>query len=510
MAVAALLPRDKNELQKSNKNFREFLGINTQAKRQAIDEKQFAWLENAMPVGYANLAAIKQISETLVTFPGESVYYQHEYNISNTPFMFVACTSGSAYQINLLTNAKTLIAAAATFPSSGTQIAQWKNERILIINATNYFDWNGASLSTLGGTTSAPTAGQCIATFAGRVWISNGRTINFSQPSSYTNFSAPGGNTIITDSVLTSDIKQLLAANNFLYFFGDDSINVIADVQVNSAGTATLFSNTNISANSGTNLAQSIFPYFRAIWYMNSTGVYGLYGATPRKASDDLDGIFENIDFSAPVTGGTVEIFQQLCASFMFTYNDPDAGARKLIAVYFNKKWFLASQNAALTRMATANVNAVDTMYGTDGDEFFRLFDDDEAEIDQLIVTALWDCGSFIQEKQALKLGIELDLPEGNGEIFPTVDTERASQAPGPGFNGSFAFVWYNSLGDVFSWVNSLNNIFTWFSPGYAWVFGDVETQGHYLGVTIESAAPKAVYSGIQLQYRLLPGSWWS
>ena len=34
---------------------KDFAGVNTQAQRTAIDEKEFSWLENVMPVGYANL-----------------------------------------------------------------------------------------------------------------------------------------------------------------------------------------------------------------------------------------------------------------------------------------------------------------------------------------------------------------------------------------------------------------------------------------------------------------------
>ncbi len=40
----------------------------------------------------------------------------------------------------------------------------------------------------------------------------------------------------------------------------------------------------------GTDLPQSIISYYRSIWYMNESGIYALYGATPRKASDALDG----------------------------------------------------------------------------------------------------------------------------------------------------------------------------------------------------------------------------
>ena len=513
MAVQAAkrnpIPQEKGQLPAQDKIFRDFKGINTQAARQAIDEAQFSWLENLMPIGFANLKVVAAQSSPFATL-GATAYYRKGYNIAGVNFMFYACTNGAAYQVNLSTNGVTVIAAGGTFPASGTQITQWKNERILIINATNYYDWNGAALTVLGGTTAAPTAGQCIATYAQRVWISNGRTINYSKAASYTDFAAPGGNTIITDSTLTSDIQQLLSANNFLYFFGVNSINVIADVSVNAAGTATLFSNTNISANSGTTLPQAIFPYYRAIWYMNTSGIFGLYGATPRKASDDLDGIFPLIDFTKPVTSGTVTIYNILCAAFMFTYNDPLLGARPIIAIYFNKKWFVASQGSTLVGMATNQASGADTLYADSGILVYRLFGDINVSESTKLQTSLWDFAEMVRQKQALKVGVEVKSANQVGTISPTVDTEAVSQAPTTGFNGGFTFSWTNSVGAGFTWTNSLGAPFIWLTTGYVWFFGDVQTQGHYLGITVTSTDPQFQYTGLQLQYRMLPGGWWS
>lgn len=502
------IPQAPGQVPSQDKNFREFDGINTQAARQAINPTQFAWLENVMPVGHGNAKTVPAISSVLQTLSGLTIYYEHEFNISNTSYTFYATTSGAAYQVlNSSPYTATLIAAAATFPASGTQITQWKNERILIITSANYYDWDGASLTTLGGTKSAPTGGQCIAVYAGHVWISNGRTIYYSKPAAYDDFAAPGGNTIITDPTLTSDIKQLYTANNFLYFFGINSINVIADVSINSAGTATLFSNTNISANSGTDLAQTIFAYYRAIWYMNESGIYGLYGATPRKASDDLDGIFPLIDFTLPVTGGSVNIFNILCAAFMFTYNDPTLGARKIVAVYFNEKWFIVSATN-IKRMHTVHQPGNDYLFSTDDSNIYQMVSNTSANISQTMVSALWDFDNFVRKKDALKVGTEVVIPAG-GQISVTVDTEIDSASPTGNFGGTSEFIWYNSNGSLFTWTNSIGGSFTWLSSGYQWFFADVENQGHYLGITLTSNSPRVIYSGMQLQYRMLPGGWW-
>jgi hypothetical protein len=276
------------------------------------------------------------------------------------------------------------------------------------------------------------------------------------------------------------------------------------------ASGATQFSNTNISANSGSEFAQSIFPYYRAIWYMNRDGIFGLYGATPRKASDELDGIFENINFDDPITAGTVSLYNILCAAFMFTYNEPGVGERKVLAIYFNKKWFIASQGDSLEIMASShglNAGGTDNLIACNGTQVYELFEDEDADIDTKFMTALWDMDDFLRIKEAMRLGIEANA-DVSGDLSPTVDTEQFAQAPSNTFSGSFEFEWTNIAGNAFSWVNSLAQAFTWLSTGYLWFQGDVEVSGHYLGVTCEASTPQIQYSGIQLQYRLLAVSW--
>lgn len=497
----------------ANHNFREFGGINTQAARQAIKDDEFAWLENVMPIGFGNMPSLAQITAALATIAGgRTIYYRREYNISGTNYLFLACTDGSAWQFRASTPYTiTQIAAAGTFSGASTQAAQWKNERLLIIDTTGgYRDWDGTTLTNLSGSSSAPSNGTCIATYAGRVWIVTGaspsRTIAYSNSSAYNDFSGAGGSTTITDETLTSSIQQLLVANNFLYFFGIDSINVIADVQVVSA--VTVFSNTNIVANSGTDLAQAIVSYYRSIWYMNRSGIYALYGATPRKASDALDGIFKLINFANPVTGGTVVLNNQLCLAFLFTYTDPVLGDRQVMAVYFNKKWFVASQSAAITGIITSHGSS-DILFGTLGANVYQCFGNASLSISQTVKTKLWDMGDYFPIKQAVRIGVEATLPGSTGSISATVDTESRSIMPSVNpLSGQFAFTWTNGSGASFSWTNSLGNAFTWLSTGYNWFQSDVQVQGHYLGATLTSTTAGNTYNGLQLQYRKLPAAW--
>ena len=94
------IPLAPNTIPADNLVFREFEGINTEALRQGIGKTQFSWLENVMPIGFANLKAIPQISAIRATIPASRViYYRREYNIDGVNYLFCACTDGSAWQV---------------------------------------------------------------------------------------------------------------------------------------------------------------------------------------------------------------------------------------------------------------------------------------------------------------------------------------------------------------------------------------------------------------------------
>ena len=325
-----------------------------------------------------------------------------------------------------------------------------------------------------------------VATFSGRTWVAAGRTVYYSAAGSYSDFtSVSAGNFPITDSTLHGNIKSLLSANNFLYIFGEDSINVFSDLRVSGTGT-TLFTNTNVSASVGSNLRYAVFPYFRSVLFMNNYGIYALVGSTTSKLSDQLDGIFPYIDFTLPVTGGQVLINNILCAAFNFylksTY--PFAtGGRFIQCVFFEKKWFITSQGA-LTYINPAPVGGVINMYGVADKSLFRLYASATANVSSKIQTALSPMKDPIRTKQALKFGIEATLTTG-GTFNVTVDSESGSS---PTYVLNNTVTWYNNSNVTITWLNNSSSTIGWLtSNGYALYKSDAQQYGKYLGLTMTS-----------------------
>jgi hypothetical protein len=630
------------EQKKSYLVVKDFKGINTKANRTAISSEEFAWLENVQPVGFGNLKIVPKQDEVSyssggsmvnVTWSG-TVHYMASGNLGGTEYMFAFFTNGGAQYVNLSSPAAPVtLAAATTFSGTDTAITQWKNERILIIDATyGYATFDGTNLVrvgsvgtvtvtaggsgyttppivtfsvpnntggiqatatatvgsnavtaisitnngtsytsaptvyigtsgavswasttafqtgrlllsggnyyyvTVGGTTSstAPThtsgsaangtctllyvadpngggtsaaatatvisqTGTGIASFSGRVWIADGRTVYYTAADSYYDFtSISAGNITITDATLHGDIIQIISANNFLYIFGTDSINVFSDVRVTTAG-ETLFTNTNVSASIGSEFKNSIFPYFRSIFFMNRYGVYALIGATTSKISDPLDGLFDDINFSQPITGGQCVINNILCAVYNFKYDD--SGTERFIqAVFFDRKWFITSQGAQ-KRIAPSSVSGVLRMYATSDTDLWQLYTDKTSTINWEIQTALWSLSDPIRDKQALKFGVEATITGAlEAQLNITVDAENRSSAATTLSN---AVIWVNNNGYTIPWTNNSGNQIAWVPTGYQLYKYDAQQYGKYLGLTVTSSAPSSTINGFQLEHEL-------
>jgi hypothetical protein len=563
------------EQRKSYQVVKDFRGLNTKANRTSIDQNEFAWLENAMPIGFGNVKITPGVETVANVAFGNTVTYLSSGVVGSTTYLVAVLSDGSAKYVRLSDNTLGNIATANTFSNSGVQLTQWKNERLLFIDpARGYKTWDGTNLISIGsvasvtitaggsGYTTAPNVsiaapsqangiqatatasvlanvvvaitvtnpgsgyttvpavtfsgggganaaataslfqqnGSAIATFSGRVWIADDRTVYYSAADSYNDFSSvSAGNLTLTDATLRSDIVQILSANNFLYIFGEDSINVFSDVRVNQSG-VTLFTNTNVSASVGSRLPYAIFPFFRSVLFMNDYGIYALVGSTTSKLSDGLDGIFPNIDFTARVSAGQVLINNILCAAFSFTYNDPDSVPRVVQAVFFEKKWFLTTQSE-LTWVTSTPLSGLIRLYGTTGTDLKRLYASTTANVSSVIRSALFPMGDPIRDKQALKIALEATAKSDTATTLNvTVDSENRESSPYALIN---TINWINNNLLTIPWQNNSNATIQWVTSGYQLYKTDAQQYGKYIGLTITSTAPGYVLHGMQFEHEL-------
>lgn len=432
-------------------------------------------------------------------------------NTFKTGTVSVLVTNGGAGYTNAANTVVTFSgsgsSAAATAILSGGQVTQ-----VIMTNPGSSYTSNTTVTITGGGATNNAVATAItnldqivdVATFSGRTWVAAGRTVYYSAAGSYSDFtSVSAGTFVFTDSTLHGNIQAIISANNFLYVFGDDSINVISDLRVTSTGT-TLFTNTNVSASVGSKRTYSIFPFFRALLFMNDYGMYSLVGSTTSKISDQLDGIFPYIDFTKPVTGGQVLLNNILCAAFNFYLDSSfpatfSTGSRYVQAVFFEKKWFITSQGS-LNFITSAPLAGNINLYGVADTALFRLYASASGNVASTIKTALSPMKDPIRTKQALKFGIEATLT--NSATFNvTVDSESGSS---PVYTLNNNVTWFNNVGTTLTWVNNSAQTIGWLtSNGYALYKSDAQQYGKYLGLTMTSNSAGFVLNTIEFEHEL-------
>ena len=419
-----------------------------------------------------------------VTNPGDS--------FTSAPIVNISGGGGTGAAATAVVRGNALATIVMTNPGTG-----YTNSANLVVNLSG----GGGSNATIAATINN-TPNVDIASFSGRVWIAAGRQVYYSAAGTYNDFtSVSAGNIILTDSTLHGILYKLLAANNFLYLFGDDSINVFSDVRVQTNGT-TLFTNTNVSASVGSKRANAIFPYFRSVLFLNDYGVYALVGSTTSKISDPLDGVFPNIDFTYPIYAGQVLINNILCAAFNFRYYDAvfTQSYRYIQAVFFEKKWFFTSQGNTLQYITSAPVGGKINLYGTDGSVLYQLYANNTANVTSIIQTALMPMNDPIRDKQALKFGVEVTT--ANSTIFTvTVDSQAGSSPP---YTLQNNVLWYNNLGVNLDWINNSSQVIYWlFSSGYYLYKSDAQQWGKYLGLTLQSNSAAFVVNTFEFEHEL-------
>jgi hypothetical protein len=353
----------------------------------------------------------------------------------------------------------------------------------------------GVASKVITFSTSGTTLGTAVAAYAGRIWIAIQRTIQYTDVNSYTSFGGAGGSFTINDAYLHNNITALAAGNNYLYIWGDDSLDILSNVAV--ASGVTSFSRINVSASVGCTRPQSIFPWIRSMAFAASDGFYLVSGATPEKISSDLDGLFNAIGTTA-IYGAQVMVDKIRCAGFLvqfldsFTTTTPTS--RSIICLYFNGKWWFTSQmigGVSLNTFTSNPVLGVSTGFAWVGNSFYKLLSSPNNTNNWLLKTKLWDVGEPMVDKQAIKAAIGCVTTTGV-DISVYVDTEYTSFLTSIGL--TIAFVeWINNLLQPISWVNSLGQVIQWASgsssnyslyPGTANAGG-----GKFMGITASGAS---------------------
>jgi hypothetical protein len=473
---------------------RQFGGINTRDARTAIKDNEFSFLENVMPIGDGNLKVVPGVGATEASIPGAAttIIYARYFTINGGDFSFIATADGRLFQLAHASNTLTLISGATVFTTP--TIDQWKSERIVIIDPTRgYYDWNGTTLTLI----SAGVTGTTIAVYAGRVFIANGRTVQFTDANSYNSFAGAGGSFILTEGVLRQSVSALEPSNNFLYIIGDSAVYALGDLQV--SGGVTFFSLVNLATDTGTSFRTCAATLDKALTLVDTHGVAALLGAQPKRLSAALDGIYPSIDFTAAPCSAVTQLFNIHGLFILFPAFNDSGTIRSIIATFFDGKWFFISHSVDLKFIWSATRSKTDVLYGTDGTNIFRLLNDATNPVAIKIKTKLFDWQNPYVTKQMVRVGVEAEASVVNS-ISVSVDTLNTS-AVLTTFVFANSIQWRNNAGNIVGWQNNSTQPITWFSGGSFIAQGNAEGGGKYVGFTLSGLAAGLTIKGILGEY---------
>lgn len=396
------------------------------------------------------------------------------------------------------------VGATAHAVMGGSGAAQFVAAVVLDTPGTGYLPGDTITVVFNPASTTAATArvwpqvkGSTIAVFGGRVWWASAptqpagslvRQLNFTGTNGYddTNPANAAGSTTITDSDLAHFISALRSQNNYLLLFGDNSIRQIGTITVQSS--ITLFTPFTIASDIGTTFLLTIISFNRFTVFANKNGVYGIFGATVQKISDDLDGIFQRIDFSQTLSAGLNDFHVGQtaggsihCYVLLAKYNDPVLGARELLLCYDGKQWFTAVQGnihaivslPALSSLQWELYGAISPVAPALSDSIAQLLQDTSTAVPVRLITSLSPHGELPRAKQVFHAGLALNAP-GNQQtsVNIIIDTE----------NGSVA---YNFTA----------------TGGFQLLHTDVDGYGHYIGLTIQATLVGSSINAAIIEY---------
>lgn len=348
----------------------------------------------------------------------------------------------------------------------------------------------------------APTT---LAVAFSRVWLAQGNVLIVTGTGSstfgsfYDDFATGDASvtTTITDTDLVHEIVGLRYLEGYLYILGDGSVKFVSGITVSSG--VTNFTITPLTSDQGTTFRDSIVSFNRLVLFANQVGVYAVFGASVEKISDAMDGVFQKIDFSQPISAALVDLNNIRLVLFLARYVDPvEAITRSVLIAYSGKVWFLIAQGDSVAFVVSSILNGERVTYATSGSDVTELLADEASAVDFLLQTSLWHAGDITVGKRVVRAGA---AHIGGLPATFTIESELNED--------SFALTgrpvaWVNSGGVTIEWENSSGDVITWAGNGFYLDYtASISCSGIWIGASIAGAANGCVFNSIDIEYQI-------
>lgn len=457
--------------------FADFEGLNTLAARPSIEDGQCSWIDNFMPVGKSTARTMPGIGPVLFTSPDYPIIFYSFNSVQDQPYCIAVTSIGDIWATN--TNTKIPVKIASAVIASASQlnigVSQWGNQYIIIVassqpSGNGMWFWDGTTFFSPGdalpGYSTVPTGiqGSAVETYLGRTWIANGASIYFSAPQDPGDFATMDGGGAFTsfDSFLRYVYIRLVQSSGFLYLVADSSVNYISQVQTSGDPVTTTFQNQNADPETGTPYPNTVQVLSRDIVFANAFGAQQCSGSAVQKLSEQIDGTWDsiNLNFNGAVLSSCKAIvYGRRIYCVLIPVINPTTGQEQFkLACFDRRRWWFASQEIALTFVASQEIDSIITAFGTNGGAIWPLFQQPSVSLQKVIQSKLFpgEGGPLLQKAATRLWGSVIYNSSMSPLIELTIDAE-ASAAPQSLVLSPNPVTWINSVsGDLdVSWVNS-------------------------------------------------------
>lgn len=260
-----------------------FAGMNQQASRTAIDDKEFYWVENFLLLGPAKYRTLWDKGPALYTAPvGKTIVWTCWFNIGPVYYAAIFLNDGTAVQVQQSNGAVTWISTTPSTFYTGGQLpfAQQSGSQFLLIcnniNQNAYWVWDGTLLYS-AGTIGPYQTGQITAGGSG-----------YNTVPSYAVYGGSGSGVVLTPVINDGSVVALTIDNPGENYLPGD----IVQVGFSGGGTDTT---PQLTATLSSNVLSALTIIAGGTGYTNGTYALGFAGGSGSGAAGTYT-----------VTGGTV------------------------------------------------------------------------------------------------------------------------------------------------------------------------------------------------------------
>lgn len=452
---------------------RSFRSVNLTAGPTALRDGEYLELDNLMPYGEGHCTVFPGPLLEKAAPTGKTIAAIWAFYSTPHPFIFAQMTDGSVYDWwTDVPNNWSLVAGPGATTVNGLHMTKWqatdangKPEAVLWVDTnTGYGSLDSGGWHVLN----SGVTGQCIAVYAGRVWIGSGQQITYTAPDTYDDFNAGdlAGSFKITDPSMNGPIIALQSTQNWLYIIGSGMMalnNVQVQNVAGSSALSTTFFITPVSSSIGITTDRASLVLDNILFLVTNTGLWAYRGLNGQNIATNMGDNFAGSQtlFAAQVYARNLLITS---AGYHFMV---DTG-----------QWFTCLGDAQTWVSTATLVWQGISGWVTDGASVFKLGADLETIRSCTLHSKLFDAGNGAANKRAINAGFELFQ-----------DGLQATPPIGRSVKGTWNLVGYKATSPSQSFGTldvTLDH----------WVRGAVSMTDRYLGMEISLTAPPSTSIG--------------